>query len=192
MERCAGKGVNTFFIYLAIGLFGLVVGGALAACRRTESPATSNVSAQPKNESPAALQSNFAQANVASQESQSNRDVEIVQYPDSRDVNSSFPPVPPRMEIPQQSAVPGRYPEATIRVLGQSNLAHKSCFELKIMRNEIYARHGYIFTTQDMIGYFSQLSWYRPLFADVSNRLSDIEKRNTQLIKQYESKNGCV
>jgi hypothetical protein len=97
----------------------------------------------------------------------------------------------PLAATPAQGGTPGNYPESSARNLNESELASKSCFELKIMRNEIYARHGYIFKTDDMRAYFSRQSWYRPSAADVSGQLSGVEKRNTQLIKQYESGKGC-
>jgi hypothetical protein len=108
-------------------------------------------------------------------------------------------PSPPRTSYPspqptpQQpvNLVPGRYPEASSRYLSQSDLAYKSCFDLKIMRNEVYARHGYIFRTPDMVDYFTRQGWYRPSAADVTNSLSGIEKRNAQLIKTNEDAMGC-
>jgi hypothetical protein len=59
------------------------------------------------------------------------------------------------------------------------------------MRNEVYARHGYIFKTPDMVDYFTRQSWYRPAAVDVTDRLSDAEKRNVQLIKASEGAHGC-
>jgi hypothetical protein len=87
--------------------------------------------------------------------------------------------------------VPGRYPEGSTRGLSESDLAYKNCFDLKLMRNEVYARHGYIFRTPDMVDYFTRQSWYRPSAADVTNSLSGIEKRNVQLIKTNEDAMGC-
>jgi hypothetical protein len=87
--------------------------------------------------------------------------------------------------------VPGRYPEASARYLSDSDLTYKNCFDLKIMRNEVYARHGYIFRTPDMVDYFTRQGWYRPSAADVTNNLSGIEKRNVHLIKTNEDAMGC-
>ncbi len=58
--------------------------------------------------------------------------------------------------------------------------------DLKIMRNEIFARHGYIFKTADMINHFSNESWYKPMYNDVTSKLSYIEKTNVNFIKSYE------
>ena len=54
------------------------------------------------------------------------------------------------------------------------------------MRNEIFARHGYIFKTSDMINHFREESWYRPLYVNVTSMLSSIEKANVNFIKSYE------
>jgi hypothetical protein len=54
--------------------------------------------------------------------------------------------------------------------------------ELKILRNEIFGRHDYIFKTSDMKNYFSAQSWYRPGFDNVDDQLTDLERLNLQLI----------
>jgi len=81
---------------------------------------------------------------------------------------------------------PGIYPEGSTRLLRFSDVEGLTPWDLKIMRNEIFARHGYIFKTKEMIDYFSQQRWYRPLYSDVSSLLSATEKKNIDFIKQYE------
>ena len=54
------------------------------------------------------------------------------------------------------------------------------------MRNEIFARHGYIFELPEMKSYFAQQSWYHGQYNDVIRMLSAIEKQNIELIKKYE------
>jgi len=89
------------------------------------------------------------------------------------------------------SAVPGRFPEASVRPLSKHDLNGKNCFDLKIMRNEVFARHGYIFKTPDMTAYFSNQPWYRPQFTDVTSQLSSDEAANIQQIKNHESELYC-
>jgi len=84
------------------------------------------------------------------------------------------------------TAVPGNYPQASERLLTNSDIAGLSKWQLKIMRNEIYARHGYIFKTDDMRSYFNQQSWYSPQYEDISTFLSKIEKANIEFIKKHE------
>ncbi len=78
----------------------------------------------------------------------------------------------------------GLYPFASERRLSYDDLAGYSAYELKIMRNEIYARHGYIFHTAAMKSYFAAQPWYVPRYSDVS--LSSIENHNVKIIKELE------
>lgn len=80
----------------------------------------------------------------------------------------------------------GKYPEASERILTSRDLITMSKYELKIMRNEIFARHGYIFKTDEMKSYFNSQSWYEPMYDNVDIMLNSIEKRNIILIKEYE------
>ena len=81
------------------------------------------------------------------------------------------------------AAVPGRFPESSTRLLTASDLVNKSQWELRVMRNEIFARHGYIFKTPEMQSYFSRQRWYNPRHDDVSGSLTTIEARNVEIIK---------
>jgi len=54
------------------------------------------------------------------------------------------------------------------------------------MRNEIFARHGYIFQTPKWKAYFQNQSWYSPKNSDVNSLLTDIELENIPRIKSYE------
>ena len=56
--------------------------------------------------------------------------------------------------------------------------------ELRIMRNEIYARHGYIFQDAMLRDHFLQKPWYTPQTKNVA--LSNIEQYNVLFIKSYE------
>lgn len=83
--------------------------------------------------------------------------------------------------------VPGEYPEGSTRYLTDEDVRYKSKYELSIMRNEIFARHGYIFkTNKNMVEHFGRQSWYSPQYYDVTNMLSDIENYNVKFIKKYE------
>ena len=84
------------------------------------------------------------------------------------------------------SNIPGKFPFATTRLLNESELSVFSQQDLKIMRNEIFARHGYIFKTSDMKSYFASQPWYHAQFDDVAAFLSLIEQQNVALIKKHE------
>lgn len=85
-----------------------------------------------------------------------------------------------------ESDTPGEYPQASDRYLSADDLQGMSKDELQVMRNEIYARHCYIFKTEKMQEYFSGRPWYSPLHNNVDDMLSDIEKANIKLIKSFE------
>jgi hypothetical protein len=46
------------------------------------------------------------------------------------------------------------------------DLSSKSLAELRIIRNEIYARHGFLFMDMVLRGHFVQFPWYQPIFWD--------------------------
>lgn len=76
------------------------------------------------------------------------------------------------------------------REMTYDDVEGKSAEELRLMRNYIFARRGYIFESEDLKEYFEQFSWYVPLYYDVTPRLSDIEKYNVNFIKEWETHFG--
>ncbi len=59
--------------------------------------------------------------------------------------------------------------------------------DLRLLRNEIYARHGRIFKTKDLNEYFVQQSWYKPDANYTDSQLSQIEQDNLKVIKEAET-----
>lgn len=81
------------------------------------------------------------------------------------------------------------------RKLNDSDLAGKTKEELCVARNEIFARHGYVFTDANLLAYFLQFSWYNPNTQPGKTdqiSLSSIETANVNFIKKRENalKNG--
>ena len=59
--------------------------------------------------------------------------------------------------------------------------------DLEVMRNAIYARHGYSFQNREMRVFFDNyVSWYIPVSIDMTKQLTPIEKQNIELLKRYE------
>lgn len=55
------------------------------------------------------------------------------------------------------------------------------------MRNEIFARYGYIFTEpNEMDMYFNDKYWYNPVYNNVDAFLTPIEKYNIKISQKYE------
>jgi hypothetical protein len=60
--------------------------------------------------------------------------------------------------------------------------------DLEVLRNSIYARHGYSFKNLRMRALFDNyVQWYMPLSTDVTASLTEVEKKNIELIKRYEA-----
>lgn len=74
-----------------------------------------------------------------------------------------------------------------------ADLVGKSAFELDIIRNSIFARHGRQFVNQELQNYFNNQPWYRPIYSPKefpNNLLSDLERKNAAYILQYQNQNG--
>jgi len=80
----------------------------------------------------------------------------------------------------------GLYPQSSTRLLKAKDVENIRPEDLRIMRNEIYARHGYSFRMRDMRSYFDSQDWYMPISTDVTSKLTTIEQKNQELIKRYE------
>jgi hypothetical protein len=93
-------------------------------------------------------------------------------------------PLPPRTGLTKK--IPGIYPHASERLLTASDLAGMDSWDLIVIRNEIYARHGYKFKLQKLRDYFNQQGWYNPRYDNVESMLSVIEQKNVMFIKSFE------
>ena len=82
----------------------------------------------------------------------------------------------------------GRFPEASMRLLTRDDLIKMTKKDLKIMRNEIFARYGYKFQTGgEMDNYFKKQDWYSEQHDNVNYFLTDLERENMKLIQQIEN-----
>lgn len=84
-------------------------------------------------------------------------------------------------------------PTSSSEYLTQEDLIGLTKEELRLARNEIYARNGYDFTGTDLEEYFAAQDWYTPLYSaeDFGARdtelLSEIELANLELIRAAEN-----
>lgn len=81
----------------------------------------------------------------------------------------------------------GDFPETSQRKLTEADVENVDAERLRVMRSEIYARHGYSFKEKDMRYYFEDRDWYMPLSTDVRENLTEIENENINLIYEYET-----
>ena len=81
------------------------------------------------------------------------------------------------------------FPNSDSEYLTESDLSSMSSEELRIARNEIYARYGRMFKDQALQNYFNSKSWYTPSIRpeDFNEHwLNEYEKANAKLIKSFE------
>ncbi len=81
------------------------------------------------------------------------------------------------------------------RILHEADLKGHTPWELTLMRNEPYARHGYRFTSAKLQNYYNQQTWYQgtePKMAEVYKTLSPTERINTQFILDYQKQHGLL
>lgn len=75
---------------------------------------------------------------------------------------------------------------ASVIVLKSKDIENMYQRDLEVTRNAIYARHGYSFRNRDMRHFFDNISWYIPVSVNVTKDLTELEKKNIELLKRYE------
>lgn len=80
----------------------------------------------------------------------------------------------------------GSYPQASQRLLKPKDVENEMKEDLEFMRNEIFARHGYCFKKKYLRQQFENEDWYVPNTVDIKGFLTDVEKKNIEMIKRYE------
>lgn len=85
---------------------------------------------------------------------------------------------------------PGRWTESSERILLPGEVTLYPRPMLRLMRNEIFARHGYVFSSKDLQQYFGAQDWYQ-LAPDASYnkkfKPSATESANINIIKNIEN-----
>ena len=84
-------------------------------------------------------------------------------------------------------------PGSDRRIITESELDGLTKEEVKLARNEIYARHGRKFDDEALTAYFSQFDWYYPSIEPEDfqeSMLNSYEVTNRDIIVQYEEEKG--
>jgi hypothetical protein len=107
------------------------------------------------------------------------------------------PPGPiPKSLIQSGQKSSSNWPWTSRRLVTRADLVPLSPEELELMRNEIFARHGWVFKRYDLQAYFEKQPWYRPKGTlanrEAANRLAEreitpLERRNIKAIQEYEN-----
>ncbi len=74
--------------------------------------------------------------------------------------------------------------------LSKDDLKNLLPIYVNLLRNSVYAKHGYIFGDETLADFFEGKTWYKGVTKDmvkVYNEFNDIEKYNVNLIKEFES-----
>ncbi len=75
---------------------------------------------------------------------------------------------------------------ASNKLLTKEEVANLKQGDILIIRNTIYARHGYSFKKRPIRVFFDAQDWYIPVQADIKDELTEIEKKNIELLLRYE------
>ncbi|MBU0936812.1 MAG: YARHG domain-containing protein [Spirochaetes bacterium] len=90
------------------------------------------------------------------------------------------------INAPKQADNQALYFLGTVRPFTEQDLRGLSLDELAYLRNEFFARKGYIFQTEKMRTYFAARPWYKPTTANVS--LPSVEAVNVEYIRSLEKR----
>lgn len=100
------------------------------------------------------------------------------------EIRASVTPAPSVIQ-PQSVRIEGYiFQDSDGRLLTREDVARLSRNDIRIARNEIFARKGRIFQSPDLRDHFSRFPWYRPLYQNVP--LNPIEQANVNLLLSME------
>ena len=77
-------------------------------------------------------------------------------------------------------------PQSSTRPLTEDDISTLALNEIRIARNEIFARNGRSFRSPELVAHFSRFSWYRPTGFEVE--LTKIEQENVDFLKAAEER----
>lgn len=93
--------------------------------------------------------------------------------------------LPPSLPGQRSGPPPQMLPYSSTRLLSPGDLSRLSLAQLRLARNEIFARRGRIFQDPNLTPHFSRYPWYRPVAYEVE--LSALEAANVRLIQEAEN-----
>jgi hypothetical protein len=75
---------------------------------------------------------------------------------------------------------------ASTVALNENELKNLRKLDLEIIRNTIFARHGYAFKSKNVRQFFDPIEWYIPIKENIDNELTALEKKNIALLSRLE------
>ncbi|MDP6946988.1 MAG: YARHG domain-containing protein, partial [Myxococcota bacterium] len=85
---------------------------------------------------------------------------------------------------------PFEEPSQLDRQIRKDEVADFSLRDLRLLRNMVFARRGYIFKSEILTEWFHTTDWYEPDEAYTAKRLTRLDWRNVKLIKSVEKAHG--
>ena len=74
---------------------------------------------------------------------------------------------------------------ASKQKLSEKDLKNLRKLDMEIIKNSVYARHGYSFRKETFRNFFEQTEWYIPVSNNVEKDLSPMEKENVALLNRF-------
>ncbi|WP_316824586.1 YARHG domain-containing protein [Pedobacter miscanthi] len=74
---------------------------------------------------------------------------------------------------------------ASTTTLKEEDVKNLRKLDLQIIKNTIFARHGYAFKKQTFRNFFDPVEWYVPVKNNVDNDLTTIENKNIKLLDRF-------
>ncbi|WP_394664975.1 YARHG domain-containing protein [uncultured Chryseobacterium sp.] len=74
---------------------------------------------------------------------------------------------------------------ASKQKLTEKDLKNLRKLDMEIIKNAVFARHGYVFKKQTYRNFFEQTDWYIPVSNNVDHELSPLEKENVALLNRF-------
>ncbi|GAA4212181.1 hypothetical protein GCM10022289_42630 [Pedobacter jeongneungensis] len=74
---------------------------------------------------------------------------------------------------------------ASTTLLKEEDVKNLRKLDLQILKNTIFARHGYAFKKQTFRNFFDPVEWYVPVKNNVDNDLTSVENKNIKLLDRF-------
>ena len=74
----------------------------------------------------------------------------------------------------------------SLTLLTKKEVENLSKADIYVLRNSIYAKHGYSFKNRQLRAFFDKHEWYIPVHTNIKEELTEIEKNNIKLLLIYE------
>lgn len=160
------KSSNTFLLAVIVVLIGVIIGGIFAVRNKP------NVQTQEE------IMESVVRKSSGSVEPQTVNPQPVARPAATEDVSA---------HTATASSLDDLIEIISVTRLTPADISSLQTSELRILRNAIYARHGYRFKSADLRDFFGRYRWYTPSKNVVSDsELSQTEQANIMLIKSYE------